>query len=290
MVTITEIQLDGSPLNEVTVKWSYDRPLEAKEKFYLFKKKDEPISQDEIIAYIQNPTQETVPPKAFVFHNIPNFQTELIDVRVLEGHKYFYQGVVIEKEDVSKYSAIVSSEIVAPEFNTEISVTPTKEIVALAIEKIMTAIAKTNSGAKIPVYYEYPEEVADNTFIVVTRQTGESAYRFFSDEIQPGVYGDVDYDVIEVSWLCLKNPTLRDKLTNIFRGSKKKITRFLYSSGSGVLDAKVSLTGDSNAKVDNGYFAMGSMLVRAMIENTMTTQTELSENIDYELNFNTDNG
>jgi hypothetical protein len=194
-------------------------------------------------------------------------------------------------------SDILSANILAKDFEAVISVADTKDLVIECFKKLLRSVAR-QTKSEIMVYNEFPVEVTDPCFIVVTRSSGENSYRFWSDISATNgnliLTGDIDTDVLSVIWECADNPRLRDKLTNIFRGTKRVIKRYLNTKGGdGILDVKISIIGDGIDQRYTGKNLMyGGLLINVLIQNLISSQEEdeLLNNLFFETEFINDNG
>ena len=287
---IIKFEATAHPLgNEVDIRWEFANDLPSGYRFYLFKRSQKDIEDSIINDYIANPTGSSKPKDVFVFYEIGNTIMSMADIFVREGEHYYYKGIVVNTNDVSIKSAIQNANIENPTFSADINVSPAKEYVIEAVTKIMEAVAE-QKGAKIQVYREFPLEINENLFVTVTRASNESAYKVWGDVLIPSdnslTRGDFDSDVIQINWFALNAPLLRDKITDIFRGSKFKIKRYLRFRG--ILDVSMVIMNDGFEDVGGKFFVYCGMLIRCLIENQVTTENEtpLGQAITYKLQFN----
>jgi len=288
----TSLILNGHPLGcEVDISWDFEEKLASNYQMFLFKRSKVDITDEEITNYIQNQTKENVAPGLFVFYDIPNDISEIKDLTVDGGQLYYYRAIVVDRNDNGRYSEIVSANIEVSYFDAKINVVPTKEIVFNIVKKVLKGIAK-QTKANIMVYNEFPIKNDEAAYCVVTRSSGENAYRSLSDIKSASgstlITADVDNDVIQIVWMTNNNPSLRDKLTDIFRGSKRVIKRALRMN-QGVLDVNMTVIGDSADEIDGRHMVYGSMLLNVMVENEMVSgnETELMKAIIYQFQFQT---
>ena len=287
-------ELTPHPLGcEVKVSWEFQEVLAPRYKLLIFKRSKTDITDEEISRYVAEQTKESLgQSKIFVFLNISNDQTSINDTVVEEGQTYFYRAIVVDREDRGTFSDVVNASVKVPTFEIKMSVVPTKDIVIDAIKKIMRGVAK-QTNANIMVYQHFPLKVTDPAYVVVTRSSGESAYRSLSDLVSSNaghvVTGDIDSDTIQVAWMTNANPSLRDKFSDIFRGSKRVLKRHLRMQ-PGVIDVNYTMLGDGAEDVDGQQLHYGSMLINVMIQNLLETdgEEEMLKDIMYEFTFETD--
>lgn len=275
---IEKFRLSSHPLgNEIDIWWEYSDDngnitIPSNYQFYLFKRCEQEVTDEEIYNYILNPSFENLAKGLFVFINVGNLEREVQDFRIETGKTYYYKAILVNRNNHSDYSPIVSASIKSIGFTADINVVDSKNYVIEGLRRIMETIGKF-TNARIMVYNDFPMESDYNAAIVVTRANGEVAYKYWADLITDvgsnTITGEIDVDVIQVVWECLNNPGLRDKMTNILRGTKRLLKRYLRSQ-KGVLDVDIVHTGDgSMERVEGSHIAYGSMLIRLKIENNL---------------------
>lgn len=291
--TISNYTLFAHPLgHEIDIRWDIEDEITSNEKIYLFKRSTNDVTDEEVKSYIANPVRTSVAPGLFVFTNIEHYQREVKDFMVEDGNVYFYKIVIVNKNDKNDTSEISAANVILQGVNLDINVVDAKAHIVEGVKKILKGVAKQTNG-NIMVYNEFPREVTEGAFVVVTRVSGEIAYQFWSgmssDYGEGIIRGDMDTDVIQVMWEVQNSPSLRDKLTNIFRGTKKKLVRYCMHIDPGFVDVKVTITGDGyDGRIEGKHIVYGSMLINCLIDNQLITEgeNELIKNINYEMGFN----
>lgn len=292
MPELENFELSLHPLgNEIDIKWEFSETLTSTYKIYLFKRSKTEITDEEVIAYATNPVKENVAAGLFVFTSIEYYQKVIKDFEIEDGNEYYYKAIIVNKGDVNDRSHIVAGKIRAELITLEINVVDCKFLVIEGVKKILKSVAR-QTKANIMVYNDFPLEQNDPAFVSVSRVSGEIAYKFWANiSAEYGeqiIRGDIDTDVIQVMWEVKNSPTLRDKLTNVFRGTKPKLLRYLMHKDLGLIDAKITITGDGyDGRIEGQNLVYGSMLVNCLIENQLITkgEPELITDINYEFGF-----
>lgn len=293
---VTRLTLSNTPNGyEVEFEWELQRDLNSDEKLFVFKRSGSAPTKEEIQKYIEKPSGDTITKGLFVFHTLNVEMRGFKDVIVEAGKTYFYTALIVKYpkglDNKIQISEDTTKSIVVTEFQGKANVVDTKKHVSDAIKQQITSKILREAKLKLDVYNDFPIENVPTAFFVVTRGTNENAYTFWSNisSAHAGeiVQGNVDTDVIVVTWETQANPTLRDDLTDIVRAAQLSLVNYLRNANPQILDVKTIMQGDGqDQRIQGTHLVYGQMLVHCLIMNTITTTTEnAAKKINTEFEF-----
>jgi len=292
---IEEFRAIAHPIgNEVDIRWEYPDDMSSAYKPFVFKKRGEAVSESAIRTYLDNPSSSSLPKGVYVFYNLSSSVKEITDFDIYEKTTYYYSIVLQDVNDKGNISEVITVSVETPEFKVELNVVDTKSLVMKGIEKLMQALKK-NTSVQLEVFNDFPQVDAPSHYIAVTRASGELAYRFWANgNYEVGnkiVKGELEADLIQVTWMHLNSASTRDKTTLFFKGTKRAIYRYCrYNGGEGIKDVAITIMGDGRDETyKDGNYVYGSMLLNFLVENQMLSdETELMNSVRAEFNFKMD--
>lgn len=291
MVDVVNLRAFNYPLGgELNLDWFYSEEPTDQDEVFLFKAKRE-IAQEEIDSFFA----QDVRPADIEISKLTNlYRRKFWDYDCELETTYYYVLTVARRNEGGIYETGLSgfANVKLEYQEIVISAVPTKEILIKALKKIIKVIASQDKDIDLEVTGKFPLLTEGTKGICVTRATSETAYRFWGNQAdyQGLQRGEIEAESINVMWWVVKNPDLRDKLTDIFRGSKFYLQRYLkrqYKDAK--IQLSISMMGDNEEyKEGNMHIFYGSMLVNFLIESSVTMKSPLMEAISVELNFETD--
>jgi hypothetical protein len=161
---------------------------------------------------------------------------------------------------------------------------------------MLKVIADNNPDIDLEVAGKYPLLTEGTKGISVTRATSETAYKFWGNQSDSHreliSRGNVEASTINVTWWVLNNSDLRDKITDIFRGTNFLLPRYFKRQFKDIkVQVGISMMGDNEEYKQGSYHVFyGSMLINFLFENSVTMKkSPLLEAISLELGFSEDN-
>ena len=260
--------------------WTFPTVLPTAWKLYIFKKQGSAVTDQQIEDYFaNNPTPEQLSQLGiFVYNNLPakTTFTSLKDF-VVENAKVYYYRALIRDTSTNENSTILDANG-TPETDIRLNVIDAKDAIAKAVEKTLQAV-KTTKGyhpqieKDIRVFKSHGERQEQDNFFVVSRISGQNINRTLSDIIAQmeanTIRGEIDYDVLQVEWICLGSGERRDKYTLIMRGMRAVFRHYAMLLGDGaILDVQTVMIGDSEVN----YGKMGAPALRGVMNVVVQTE------------------
>lgn len=283
---------------ELVIKWHYPDSLPAKHKVYLFKRKSNPVTDEDIQGYFDNINnlQGYNYNGLFVFDKIPQGILAAGDYHVFNDVTYHYSAVLRDEESGEISSKVSASG--APQPNLKISIRDGKDIVAFALEKMADNVRdvtnrKVQIGKDLKIVKHFAVDlIGDNTFFL-ERINGTTYMRFLGNTLQ--MYqgritkGDYDLDVIRVTFLTQVSPERRDQVYNIVRMMKQYLIQICKKEGA--INCDLTLEGDYYNPQIHGTDATGfTMVFTLIIENKIQTDMQAGVQLAVnQININQEN-
>ena len=260
--------------------WEYPTALPANWQLYIFKKQGSEVTDQQIADYFANsPTSDQLKSLGiFVYNNLPAKTTfiKLQDFVVENSKAYFYRALI--RDTVANENSAILTASGTPESAIYIRVIDAKDIIARAVEKTLQAV-KTTSGyhpqieKDIRVFKAHGERKDEDNFFVVSRVSGQNISRTLSDIIAQleasAIRGEIDYDVLQVEWICMGVGERRDKYTLIMRVMRSIFRHFAMLLGDGaILDVQTVMVGDGEVN----YGEKGAPALRGVMNVVVQTE------------------
>jgi hypothetical protein len=260
--------------------WIYPTVLPTAWKLYIFKKQGSAVTDQQIADYFANsPTPEQLSQLGiFVYNSLPakTTFTSLKDF-VVENAKAYYYRAFIRDTSTNENSTILDANE-TPESAIYIRVIDTKDIIAKTVEKTLQAV-KTTAGyhpqieKDIRVFKSHSEREDQDNFFVVSRISGQNINRTMSNVIaemeDAKILGQIDYDVLQVEWICMGVGERRDKYTLIMRVMRPIFEHFAMQYGDGAIGrVETIMIGDSEI----GYGKAGTPALRGVMNVVVQTE------------------
>lgn len=265
------------------LSWEYPTTLPAAWKLYIFKHQGSAVTDQQISDYFDNKLNpaDLAQLGIFVYNNLPAKTTfiRLQDFKVENSKNYFYR-VLIRDTSTNENSATIDGNE-TPESEIYLRVIDAKDVVARALEKTLEAV-KTTEGyhpqieKDIRVFKAHNERQKEDNFFVVSRTSGQNINRTLSDIIAQmeanTIRGEIDYDILQVEWICMGVGERRDKYTQIMRGMRTVFRHYAMLLGEGaILDVQTVMIGDSEV----GYGRDGTPAMRGVMNVVVQTEQML---------------
>ena len=264
---------------EVQLNWSLPESLPDSWQVFIFKKQGEAPSDENITDYFAGDLSDAqlADLGIFVFRELDNAHTWIVDYSVENGKEYFYRALIRDKGNNESSTTIDLSII--PEADIKIYAVDGKSLVVRAVEKAIDAIRsiggqKPEIPKNLRVMKNYPAVKDEDFFVVVSRLPGQIAERYFSSIIaeynDQVVKGEGDIDAFQVEWVCIGNPARRDKFTDIMRVMRPIMRRYIMRAGNGMVwDARFIMGGDGEGEYQGAAAVRGLMNVALVIEQQL---------------------
>ena len=287
LVSLTAVNDPRGYGGTIFLSWTYPSVLPATWKLYIFKKQGSAVTDAEITAFFAGSytSEDLAQLGIFVYKNLPANTSflNLIDTVVensVEGNtrQYFYRALIKDTSSGGLYSATADSNA-SPTTNIYFRVVDSKDVVARAIEKTLQAV-KTVRGyhpeidQDIRVFKAHGERQNQDNFFVVSRSTGQNINRSMSNIIaeyeDSRILGQIDYDVLQVEWICMGGGERRDKYTLIMKGMRTIFEHFVMLLGrdNGIGRVETIIIGDSEIK----YGEAGTVALRGVMNVIVQTE------------------
>jgi hypothetical protein len=262
------------------LNWTYPILLPDTWKLYIFKKQGSAVTDKQIEDYLSSKITSTELEKfgIFVYNNLPakTAFTHLKDF-VVENMKPYYYRAIIRDTALNVNSEIIDANG-TPESNLYIRVVDAKDIIAKTVQKTLQVI-KTASGyhpeieKDIRVFKSHGERQNEDVFFVVSRISGQNINRTLSNMIaqmeESNILGQVDYDILQVEWICMGVGERRDKYTLIMRVMRPLFEHFAILLGDGAVGkVETIMVGDSDIK----YGESGAPAMRGVMNVVVQTE------------------
>ena len=280
LATFNAINDDRGYGGILLLDWTYPTVLPTTWKLYIFKKQGSAVSSQQITDYFAGSLTATQIKQLgiFVYDNLPASATflNLKDFVVDNGKVYYYKALI--RDTTTNENSTISEDNGTPESSIYMRVIDAKDIIAKALEKTLQA-TKTTRGyhpeleKDIRVFKSHGERESQDNFFVVSRVSGQNINRTLSDiiaELQANmVRGQVDYDVLQVEWICMAVSERRDKYTLIMRAMRPIFHHFVMQYGDGaILSVETVIIGDSEI----GYGEKGAPALRGVMNVVVQTE------------------
>jgi hypothetical protein len=266
---------------EVQLNWTLPTVLPTLWQVYIFKKQGTVTSDTEISQYFSGHLSDAqlADLGIYVFRDLDNAHTWLVDFSVENGKQYFYRALIRDKSPHLDMSSTTVDLNITPEAQIKIYAVDGKSMVVRAVEKAIDAI-KSIQGQKpelpknLRVVKNYSSIKEEDFFVVVSRLPGQLAERYFSSLIAEYgnnvVKGESDIDAFQVEWVCVGNPARRDKFTDIMRVMRPIMRHYIMRAGNGMVwDVKFLMSGDSEGEYAGAAAVRGLMNVALVIEQQL---------------------
>jgi hypothetical protein len=274
--------------SELDIFWTLPTTLPTNYKVYIFQRSQTDVTQEEIDSYFAHIADLSafVYNGLFVFDKIKNGQEGMGVYEVINGLVYYYKAV-IRDETTGEYSATISANA-TPNADVLVEIYDGKEIVAKTLKKMLDGL-KNATGKKIQVsrdievVKQFTMGEPRNDQFMVERVNGANYQNYWGNILsahgQSIILGDMDTDVIRVTYITISGPDRRDLMTSICRGRKPFLK--IMAKKLGATDCQVTIEGDYYNPAFHGANVVGvTMIFTLLIENkTKIDYTEINQHI-----------
>lgn len=286
MITpLTSLQVIPHQLgSELDLYWQIPTIVPVNYKIYIFQRSQTDVTQAEIDDYFSHIADLS----AFNYNGLFVFDhlkaTNGMGVyEVINGLVYYYKAV-IRDETSGEYSAAVSANAI-PNADVVVDIKDGKDIVAKALKKMLDGL-KNTTGKKIQISRDievvknFTMGEPKNDQFMVERVNGANYQNYWGNILSAHansvILGDIDTDVIRVTYITLSGPDRRDLMTNVLR-SRKPFLRIMCKK-LGATDCQVTVEGDYSNPMIHGLNVVGTTLIfTLLIENkTKIDYTEIN--------------
>ena len=303
MIEFINFKAYPNPLGgEIDISYDYSEKITDNCKTYIFKSDNE-INDEDIVAFLDD---KNTNPGNLEISLIQNYLKKAWDYKVKQGKTYSYKGI-IERKTVGENDTVITerSQIVTAKVDKIISeaiihTVPMKQLVMNGMEKLVKAIVENVSArntdqptVELSVYDHYPVISEPTQFFVVTRASSDEGMKFWSNVFYEDkdklIKGDIEAETINVTWMTVNNSIMRDQITNIMRGVRFWLRKYLMRQfETGVLGIHITLMADGDENPGNEmHLFFSGMLIHFLIETKLTIEkpSSLAENIRLEWGF-----
>ncbi|HRR04727.1 MAG TPA: hypothetical protein P5215_05565 [Bacteroidales bacterium] len=256
--------------NQLTLSWTKPSILPENYKLYVFKRSKIDITEQEIADYFANINDLTNYNfnGLYVFEKIDNDITGIIDNEVLNEIRYYYR-VVIRDLDTLELSSSVGVDGVT-QIEIKVNTADCKEITEKALNKFFDSLKSTKgdklySGRDLKIIKNFSIEPIAPNLIMIERINGANYIQFLGQQITgtpEWINGEIENDVIRVTFLTTEGNNRRDHVANIFRAYKQLLRQLLIKAGQGkVINVVITLEGDYYNPQIHGIAALGTTLI-----------------------------
>ncbi len=261
---LQSIDIKNHPLgNELYLEWVMPVALPDNYRLAIFKN-TAAITDGQIAAYFAG-TPINMPVTFILPDGNGNIVDGIIDMNVENGKHYYYR-LLIQDTDSDDLSTTVDTDLEVTS-TYESDIIDCKSLVIEAIKRILKNY-KLDDWRHYEIRRQWTPPSEKNPTIYVVRAPGQVVQRYMGDTIRDNGYGIIqgviEQDNIEVVW---EDPNFKriDTLTNIFRGSKTIIKRYLLANG--VTEIEIVMGGDAvNASFKDRMQPTASMMVQCTFE------------------------
>ena len=303
MVEFVNFKAYPHPLGgEIDISYDYSEQPTNDCETYIFKCA-QPIDDAVIYNFLDNNEAS----KDITIWHVQNYLQKTWDYQVETGQSYFYRGIIQRKkvEDDGTItvtrSAIADSKVAEIISEVIIHSIPMKQMVMDGIKKLVKAIVDNLNKANpeighlidLSVYDHFPVISEPTQFFTVTRASSDEGMKYWSNtfyrDSERVIKGDVESETINVTWMVINNPKMRDQMTNIMRGARFWLRKYLMRQfQSGVIEIGITMMadGDENPE-DQLHLFYSGMLIHFLVETQLIYKqpSALLENIKVELGF-----
>lgn len=245
---------------QLDISFKLPEELPGDWKFFLFKRSGTDVTPEEIQSYFDNINNLSSYNYngLFVFDSINNDDisltgpTILPDLTVINGTTYYYKAVIRDQQ-TEEISAAVSANG-TPTAAIRTSIVDGKDAVTQVLRKLFTNLVdengnKVNLNKDIKIIKNFSLSKVEQNYLMVERINGSNNQQFWGmlhAQYENNVMlGEVDIDVIRVTFITYDSNDRRDKMTNIFRAYKPFIRQKLMEIGNNdIINAQITVEGD----------------------------------------------
>jgi len=288
---------------EIDITYDYSEKITEDCKVFIFKGRGTAPTDEQIYNILDTGTNTT----NIEVWTIENYLQKCWDYEVEQGRNYFYKAIIERKtkqEDgsiLTERSAIVSGEVNEITSTVIIHTIPMKKTVIEGMKKMIKAIVeninKQNPAshlADISVWDHFPIISEPTQFFTVTRANSDEGQRYwsnvFSENREQVIKGEIEAETINVTWMTVNNPIMRDQITNIMRGAKYWLLKYLRRQfETGVVGVSISMMADGDENPENQlHLFYSGMLIHFLVDTKLIINkpSQLLESISVELGFN----
>lgn len=306
MVEFVNFKAYPHPLGgEIDISYDYSETITDDCETFLFKK-DTDFNESDIYSFLNNNTN----PGNLTIWQIQNYLKKTWDYKVEVGKNYYYKAIIQRKTTKSdgsilvERSRIVETKVTQTISEVIISTVDMKQMVMDGIKKLVKAITdkinKDNPGLPheidLQVWDHFPPVTEPVQFFVVSRASSDEGMKYWSNTYYRNsdilIKGDVESETINVTWLTVNNPIMRDQLTKVMRGTRFWLYKYLKRQfQTGVLSVGITMMadGDENPE-DQLHLFYSGMLIHFLIETKLIINqpSALQESIKVVLGFDVD--
>lgn len=280
---------------QLDISFTLPDELPTNWKFFLFKRSGTDVTPEEIQDYFDNidDLSSFQYNGLFVFDNIPNDEisttgpTILPDLTVINGTRYYYKAVLRDQDAPEVSAAVAANAVVAN--SLVVNIVDGKDLVARMLKILFNNLQdsqgnRVNANKDVQIIKNFSLEKVTNNYIMVERINGSTNQQFWGmlyAQYQNNIMlGEVDIDVIRVTFMTYDGNHRRDNMTNIFRAYKPLIRQKLLNMSDDVLSVQITIEGDyfnpvgHSDIIHKGTTMIISLAIQnnAKIENTPLTE------------------
>lgn len=303
MVEFVNFKAYPHPLGgEIDISYDYSETITDNCKTYIFKK-DSEINDADILEFLEHNAN----PGNLTIWEVQNYLKKTWDYQVEVNKNYYYKAIIQRKtvnEDGSvliERSSIADTKVSQTISEVIIHTVPMKQIVMDGIKKLVKAIVEhlvknnptLSRSIDLAVWDHFPEVSEPTQFFVVTRASSDEGMKYWSNTFYRDsdilIKGDIESETINVTWMTVNNPIMRDQLTNVMRGARFWLYKYLRRQfQTGVLSVGITMMadGDENPQ-DQLHLFYSGMLIHFLVESKLIIEqpSALIENIKVVLGF-----
>lgn len=274
--------------NKLTISWQLPAVLPNNFKIYAFKRSKIDVSQEEIDNYFDNIDDLTSINfnGLYVFENIENDMTGIIDNEVLNNVTYYYK-VVIRDQDTKEYSESKGVNGLT-QIEIKVKTVDCKDVTEKALNKLLDSLRtskgdKLYSGRDMKVIKNFALAPIAPNFFMVERINGANYIQFLGQQITNSpewINGEIENDVIRITFLTTEGNNRRDHVGNIFRAYKQLFRQLLIKGGQGkIINVTITLEGDYYNPQIHGDNVLGfTLIINFVIESqTLLPREQVKE-------------
>ncbi|MGE5680364.1 MAG: hypothetical protein ACM34K_05730 [Bacillota bacterium] len=262
---------------ELDISWNYPENKPESSKVYVFKRSKTIVTDNEIRQYFAqfDDLDHFNYNGLMVFDRLDNNIYGFIDMKVLNDVEYYYKAVL--RDETTKEISLPVGANAIPRPQLKINIKDGKDIVKTAIEKMFDNVYDTKGnnvkiGKDIKVIKQFAIEPVGENYVMIERVNGSTNTQYWNNQI--AIYGtgiikgDIDSDIIRVTFVTYESPERRDKVANIFRGYKPFLIYVIKMLGA--KECTINIEGDYMNPQFHGLNAVGvTMIVSMLFENLM---------------------
>lgn len=303
MVEFVNFKAYAHPLGgEIDISYDYSEKITTEDQVYIFKRAGREIQDTEILSTLDS----GIASLDLEVWTVENYLMKCWDYDVEKGKSYYYKAI-IERKSSTADTAPTRSAIVGMKVDDIISTViihtiPMKAIVIEGLKKMVKAIVENiNRETKSPVrladisvWDHFPIISEPTQFFTVTRATADEGQKYwsnvYSENASQIIKGEIESETINVTWMTVNNPIMRDQITNIMRGAKYWLLKYLRRQfASGVISVAISMMADGDENPENQlHLFYSGMLIHFLVDTKFIIDkpSAMLETIQTELGFN----